>query len=230
MAGTGSTTSNPLQPNYLPTPPTATATTYNNSYNPQTATTELNQAAGVQDQGQNAQLMAMLAAQGISPGSSAAQSAEQNLASQQTAALAPSLVSAQQYGAGLNEQSGLANQSATNQFSLQNLQDLLQSQEFNASAANTAGGEQAGYMNQDWLAQLEGELGLQGQGLSTSGNLAGSQANQAVPVQPGFFQDLVGGASAAAPFFQGGSSSSSPSTSPYAGDTGPYTSPNGYNY
>src|ERR1700761_4250849 len=119
MAGTS-----PLQPSYLPTPPTAQATTYDpatagtatyqNNYDPATATNELTSAAGVQNQHKNQQLLSMLAAQGISPGSSAAQAAEQNLAGAQTAALAPSLVSAQQYGAGLNEQTGLANMGALN--------------------------------------------------------------------------------------------------------------------
>src|ERR1700691_3577524 len=149
-SGTTGSTTNPLQPAHIPTPPTAQATTYNpatyqNSYNPQTATNELNSAAAVQDQGQNQNLMSMLAAQGISPGSSAAQAAAQNLGASQTAALAPSLVSAQQYGAGLNEQSGLSNQSAlntagqygasaTNTDTLQNLQNLLQQQEYNSGA------------------------------------------------------------------------------------------------
>jgi hypothetical protein len=221
---------NTLQPAYLPTAPTAQATTYdpatynastyNNSYNPQTATNELNQAAGVQDQSQNQNLMSMLAAQGISPGSSAAQAAAQNLSASQTAALAPSLVSAQQYGAGLNEQSGLSNQSALNAASsanagaentagqynagasntatLQNLQDLLQQQEYNANAYNSAENTQAGYQNQDYLAQLQGQLGLQDQGLSTSGALASDQANQTVPVQPSLFSQIASGVSGAA--------------------------------
>jgi len=215
MAGTS-----PLQPSYLPTPPQAQATTYNpasysNSYDPATATSELNAAAGVQDQQQNQNLMSMLAAQGISPGSSAAQAAAQNLGATQTAALAPSLVSAQQYGAGLNEQSGLANQSALNSAgsqnasasntdTLQNLQNLLQSQEFDASAFNNAGSQSAGYANQDWLAQLQAQLGIQGQGLSTAGSLAGDQAQQQVPLNPSLFSQIssgIGGAAqAAAPF------------------------------
>jgi hypothetical protein len=287
MAGVGT-----LQPTYLPTPPTAKATTYNpatydaaqyqaatynpsgyqaatvsNPYDATTATNELNSAAGVQDQAQQQSLNAMLAAQGISPGSSAAQAADQNLASAQTAALAPALVSAQQYGAGLTEQSDLANQGAlntagqfgasalntagqvntsaqnaaaatnaaaqntagqvnsaaqnaagqtnaasTNQFTLQDLQDLLQSQQFNASAANTAGSQAAQIGNNDWLAQLQAELGLQQQGLSTAGSLAGEQANQTVPTTPSFFSDLMGAASAAAPF--SGSFAPSPAAQP----------------
>jgi hypothetical protein len=259
------TTANPLQPSYIPTPPQGQATTYqaattgaatydpatiantalyNNSYNPQTATSELNSAAGVQDQQQNQNLMAMLAAQGISPGSSAAQAAAQNLGNQQVSALAPSLVSAQQYGAGLSEQSGLANQGAlnsTNQFNAssqnsagqfnagsqntanlanqsalnsagqynasannsmtdQNLQNYLQAQQFDASAANSSGSQQSAQQNTDWLAQLQAQLGLQGQGLSTVGSLAGDQANQTVPVDQSLFssvmQPLESGASA----------------------------------
>jgi hypothetical protein len=182
------TTPNPLQPSYLPTP-----ATYNNPYNPSTATTELTTAAQGQDQQQQQALMSMLAAQGISPGSSAAQAAVQNLDTSETNALAPSLVSAQEYGAGLGEQSGL-----------QNLQDLLQSQEYNANAYNTAGLTSAGYGDQDWLAELQGQLGLQGEGLSTSGALAGDQANQQVPLDPSLFSQISSGvgsvASAAAPF------------------------------
>jgi hypothetical protein len=206
---------NPLQPSYLPAPPSATPTTYsaatyNNTYNPATATSELNQAAGVQDQQQQQNLMSMLAAQGISPGSSAAQAAGQNLSTTQNAALDPTLASAQEYGAGLNEQSGLSNASALNSAgsqnasasntdTLQNLQNLLQSQEFNASAYNNAGSTSAGYANQDYLAQLEAQLGLQQQGLSTSGSLAGDQANQTVPLNPSLFSDITSGAQAFAP-------------------------------
>jgi hypothetical protein len=207
MAGTGQTVS------YLPTPPTAAASTYdpatyNNTYDPTTATTELNSAAGVQDASQNKALMSMLAAQGISPGSSAAQAALQNLSSTQTAALAPTLASAQEYGAGLNEQSGLANQgaintagqfgaTANNQMTLQNLQDLLQSQQFNANTYNNAESQDAGFQNQDWLAQLQAQLGLQQSGLNTSGSLAGDQANQQVPLDPSLFSDVTTGISAA---------------------------------
>ena len=229
------TQANPLQPAYLPTPPQAqptsyTAATYQNNYNPQTATSELNQAAGVQDQAQNQQLMSMLAAQGISPGSSAAQAAMQNLSGAQTAALAPSLVSAQQYGAGLNEQSGLANQGslntagqfgagAANTMTSQNLQDLLQSQEFNAGAYNTAGQQQAGYQNNDWLAQLQAQLGLQQTGLGTSGSLAGDQANQTVPLNPSLFSQISSGvgsaASAAAPFSGGSGGGGTPGVGAY---------------
>ena len=212
------TTANPLQPAYLSTPPTALPTTYQNPYNPQTATTELTSAAGVQDQQQQQALLSMLAAQGISPGSSAAQAAGQNLDATQTAALAPSLVSAQQYGAGLGEQSGLANAGAANTMTAQNLQDLLQSQEFNASAYNTAGQQSAGYGNQDWLAELQAQVGLQQQGLSTSGSLAGDQANQTVPLDPSLFSQIAGAASAAAPFSPAGSSGASPGAS----DSGPY--------
>jgi hypothetical protein len=237
-----------LQPTYLPTPPTAQATTYNpaqtgstgydpatytNTYDPATATNELTQAAGVQNKQQDQNLMSMLAAQGISPGSSAAQAANQNLSASQVAALAPSLVSAQQFGAGLDTQAGqfgasaknaagqfgagasntaaLSNQGASNQagqynagasnqMTLQNLQDLLQAQEFNAGAFNQAGSQAAGYENQDWLAQLQAQLGLQQTGLNTSGNLAGAQANQQVPMNPSLFSQITGAAGAAAPF------------------------------
>ncbi len=184
-------TANPLQPTYLPNPPTAQATTYTNTYDPTTATNELNQAASVQDTQQNQNLMSMLAAQGVSAGSSAAQGAAQNLANTQTAALAPSLVSAQEYGAGLNEQAGLANAGASNQMTLQNLQDLLQTQQYNATAANTAGTNSAEMQNQDWLAQLEAELGLQQTGLSGSNSLAGDQANQTVPLNPSLFSQIM---------------------------------------
>jgi len=195
------TTANPLQPTYLPNPPAAQATTYTNTYDPSTATNELNQAASVQDTQQNQNLMSMLAAQGISPGSSAAQAAMQNLGNQQTAALAPSLVSGQEYGAGLDTQTGLANASASNTMTLQNLQDLLQSQQFNASAANTAGQQQAGYANQDWLAELEAQLGLQQTGLSGSNSLAGDQANQTVPLDPSLFSQITGAAQSGASDF-----------------------------
>jgi hypothetical protein len=204
MADASAQPASPLQPSYIPTPPTAEATTYQNYYNPQTATNELNSAAAVQDQQQNQNLMSMLAGQGISPGSSAAQAAAQNLSNTQTSALAPSLVSAQQYGAGLSEQSGLANMGAMNSMTAQNLQDLLQSQEFNSSAYNTAGLDTAGMQNQDWQALLGQFGGLNSQGLGTAGSLAGTEAGATVPLEPGFGQSLIsgleGGAQAAAPF------------------------------
>jgi hypothetical protein len=157
-------------------------TTYTNTYTPAQATSELQSAAQTQDAQQNANLMAMLAAQGISPGSSAAQGAAGQLANQQAAALDPSLAQVQQGAAGLNQQAGL----------------------FNAQAANTAGLDLAGAQNQDWLAQLEAMLGLQQTGLSTAGSLAGSQANQQVPVSPSIWSQILGGlgegASVAAPF------------------------------
>ncbi len=292
MAGT---TPNPLQPTYLPTPPTAVATTYNpatygaagynpatynadgytaasatNTYDPTQATSELQQAANVQDQQQQGGLAAMLAAQGISPGSSAAQSAYSNLSTNQNAALDPALAQVQQTAGGMDLQTALANQSslnaanqfnsgavntagqvnsgalntagqfnagaantagqynagslnaagatnagASNQFTLQDLQDLLQAQQFNATAANTAGQLQAGYGNQDWLAQLQAELGLQGQGLSTAGSLAGSQANQTVPTNPSVWSDITGAASAAVPFLASGSAAPSTPTAPF---------------
>jgi hypothetical protein len=201
------TTANPLQPSYIPTPPTALPTTYQNPYNPQTATTELTSAAGVQDQQQQQALLSMLAAQGISPGSSAAQAAGQNLDTTQTAALAPSLVSAQEYGAGLGEQSGLANAGAANTMTAQNLQDLLQSQEFNSSAFNNAGSQSATFGNEDWLAQLQAQLGLQQTGLGTSGALAGDQAQQTVPLNPSLFSDIstgLGDVAGGAEFATGG--------------------------
>jgi len=218
-------TANPLQPSYLPTPPTALPTTYQNPYDPSTATSELTQAAGVQDQQQQQNLMSMLAAQGISPGSSAAQAAGQNLSTTQNAALDPSLVNAQEYGAGLNEQSGLSNAGAGNTMTLQNLQDLLQQQEFNSSAFNSAGTTSAELGNNDWLAELQGQLGLQGEGLGTAGSLAGDQANQQVPLDPSLFSDITQGvgaaASAAAPFLAASGGGSSQNISGLGNETDP---------
>ena len=169
------------------TTPTAGASNYQPSYsadtyNPAQATSELQQAAGVQDAQQNSNLMSMLAAQGISPGSSAAQSAAQNLSTTQAAALDPSLAGVQQYAGGLG----------------------VQNNEFNSGAFNTAELTQAGAQNQDWLAELEGMLGLQGEGLGTAGSLAGAQAGQQVPMNPSIWSQISGGisgaANAAAPF------------------------------
>lgn len=260
-----------LQPTYVAAPPTAQATTYTpagysastynptgytaaqatNAYDPTQATNELTQAAQGQDGTQNTALSQLLAAQGISPGSSAAQAAMQNLAVQQGNALDPSLAAVQQYAAGLGQQTALANQSAlnsagqfnagaadtagqynagslnsagqfnagatntagsqnasaANQMTLQNLADLLQSGEFNAGEATSANQNQASLANNDWLAQLQAELGLQSQGLSTAGGLAGQQAGQVVPTSPSLFSQitsgLTGAASDAAPFLGG---------------------------
>jgi hypothetical protein len=67
----------------------------------------------------------------------------------------------------------------------------LQQQQYNASAYNTAGQDTANLQNTDWLAQLQGQLGLQGTGLSTAGSLAGDQANQQVPLQPSLFSSIM---------------------------------------
>jgi hypothetical protein len=248
VAGTSPTsgTTNSLQPSYIPTPPQAQATTYapattgatgynaatyQDPYTSTQATNELTQAAGVQDQSQNSQLMSMLAAQGISPGSSAAQAALQNLAGAQGAALDPSLASAQENAAGLQSTAGLSNQSAlnsagqynagasntaalANQSALntggqynasamntdtqQNLQDLLQTQEYNSGAYNAAGQDQASLQNNDYLAQLQAQLGLQTTGLQGSNSLAGQQANQTVPLDPSLFSQISSGVEGAA--------------------------------
>ena len=173
MAGTTPTAQ--AQSNYQPSYSADT-------YNPAQATGELQQAAGYQDQQQNANLMSMLAAQGISPGSSAAQAADQNLSYGQSAALDPSLAGVQQYAGGLG----------------------VQNNQFNSGAFNTAELTQAGAQNQDWLAELEGMLGLQGEGLGTAGSLAGAQAGQQVPMNPSIWsqisQGVEGAGQAAAPF------------------------------
>ena len=122
MAGTTPTAQ--AQSNYQPSYSADT-------YNPAQATGELQQAAGYQDQQQNANLMSMLAAQGISPGSSAAQAADQNLSYGQSAALDPSLAGVQQYAGGLG----------------------VQNNQFNSGAFNTAELTQAGAQNQDWVAR-----------------------------------------------------------------------------
>jgi hypothetical protein len=245
---TASAATNPLQPSYIPTPPQAQATTYTpatvgqtatytNPYDPAQATSELQQAAGVQDQSQNSQLMSMLAAQGISPGSSAAQAAMQNLSGAQGAALDPSLAGVQENAAGLGEQSGLANMGAlnntnlTNQSALntggqynaganntmtsQNLQDLLQQQEYNSGAYNSAASQGAGYQNQDWLAQLNAQLGLQTTGLNGANSLAGDQANQTVPLDPSLFSQITSGVGAAA-------SAAAPFTGSFGGSSDPF--------
>lgn len=119
-----------------------------------------------------------------------------------------SLNTAGQFGAG-----------AANTMTSQNLQDLLQSQEFNAGAYNTAGQQQAGYQNNDWLAQLQAQLGLQQTGLGTSGSLAGDQANQTVPLNPSLFSQISSGvgsaASAAAPFSGGSGGGGTPGVGAY---------------
>lgn len=189
MAGTS-----PLQPSYLPTPPTAQATTYSptgynaattgtatyqNPYDPAQATNELQSAAGVQDQQQQQNLMSMLAAQGISPGSSAAQAAGQNLAGSQTAALAPALAGVQQYAAGLGEQSGLANAGALNNTGQFNANNLNTAGQFNAGAGNTAGQYNAGVNNQMTQQNLQNLLQSQEYNSSAYNNAGQQQAGYA---------------------------------------------------
>jgi len=57
--------------------------------------------------------------------------------------------------------------------------------------------------NQDWLAQLQGQLGLQGQGLSNAGSLSAIRRINRLPLNPSLFSDITSGMSAVAPFASG---------------------------
>ena len=138
---------NPLQPNYLGAPPTLAGTygtaaqynptTYNpsvigqgliNQLTPEQTIAALNQSVAPQEQQQNQQLMQMLAASGISPGSTAGQTAYNNLAQQQLAGISPAIASAIQ-----NSQGNLLNAAGTN------IGALNSAGQYNAGAYNTGG-------------------------------------------------------------------------------------------
>jgi len=97
--------------------------------------------------------------------------------------------------AGLNQQTGLANQSAMNTMTGQNLSNMYNANQYNATAANDANGAYATALQNAYTTNLNnfqsmntagytGQADLAGSQMTGSQNLAGSVANN-FPVQSG---------------------------------------------
>jgi len=132
-----------------------------NQLSPAQTMSLLNQSVAPQEQQQNQQLMQMLAASGIAPGSTAGQTAYNNLAQQQLAGISPALASALQgaqgnilsaantnvgalntagqYNAGSTQSANAGNAAAINNILSQNLNALNTAGQYNAGAYNTGG-------------------------------------------------------------------------------------------
>lgn len=187
---------NPLQPQYLSTPPTLNATTMQGqTLSPQLmgslgsgATQQALQNSVAPQYGQqDQQMMQMLATAGVAPSSTAGQTAFSNLAQGQLAGISPAMASAiqnsqanqlnaGQYNANSLNSSGQFNANAQNTASGQNLNNLLQQQLYNANAYNGAG---TNYFNAETGAynnNANAFNALNQQGLGGSQSLANTQA------------------------------------------------------
>lgn len=186
---------NPLQPNYMQTP-TGAATQFQGAQlgsgmNPalmqmlspnasiQALYSQFQPAAAQSTRSMNDNLAAM----GLVGGP--ALQAQTNLQQQLGAGLGNSIsglisgsqsnmLGAMENQAGLTQQTGLANQNASNQFGLQNLQNQFGANQYNATAANDAAGATAQAQQQAYNNNLANFQAMNQAGYSTGSNLAAS--------------------------------------------------------
>jgi hypothetical protein len=162
------------QPQYLQQPPTAQATYYGGSVDPSQTIQQILQGFAPQVQSSQNALNSTLAASGLAGGPNV--SAQEQLQGQLASGIAPSIANAIQFAQGENQQAGLSNTGAANQFTLQNLQDLMGTNQFNTETYNN---------------QLNNILGLFANPYSQMQNASNSLAlggAQNFPVQQGAAQ------------------------------------------
>jgi hypothetical protein len=196
---------NPLQPAYLSQPATLNATTVNPQYlssgltsslgagNTINALTAANQPTFNQ---QDQQIMQALATAGLSPSSTAGQTALNNLSQQQLAGMDPSIAAAIQnsqanqlgageYNATTGNTAAQNNANALNLAAGTNLANQNNQQLYNANAYNTAGNN---YFNAETGAynnNANAFNALNTAGLSGAQNLAGTQASAGTQLATG---------------------------------------------
>jgi hypothetical protein len=172
---------NPLQPTYAPNAPQGQATLSNINLSPQQQLAQIMKGfMPVQRQATSA-LNNNLAASGIVGGGG--QGAQQLLQGQLSASIAPTLANAIQTAKGQQLQQGLGNAGLATGMTDTNLQNLMQGNEFNASAANNAGSQLAQLLQSAWGTQAGGLAGILGQGLGAGGQLGSNESNN-FGVQP----------------------------------------------
>jgi hypothetical protein len=182
----GQTTQTLFQPTYMAAPATGAASTYTGSASPDQTIQAIYANLNPQFAQANSNLNNQLAAAGIEGGG--AIDAQQQLQSAETGQLGSAVQAAIQSAQGLNQQAGLQNTQATNEFNLQNLQNLYNTNAYNTQASNTS---QQDYINA-LLGQyntdansfnnlnttgLAGQTGLNSQGLNNASGLTGTIAN-----------------------------------------------------
>lgn len=181
------TASSALQPSYMPTPTTASPTTTNVNVSPQSTISQILQGFQPQAQQATTDLNSTLASMGIVGGG--AQQAQTQLQGQLASSLAPTLASAIQNSQGLQLNQAQSNAAAANQMTGLNLQDLLSTNMYNQSAANTAQSQLANYLMQGWTDPLSAYTQLQTGGLGAAGSIATGAAQDYPVYQP---QTLLG--------------------------------------
>jgi hypothetical protein len=165
------TTGNPLQPTYLGAPPQVAPTTSNVNTSAQPAIAQLNSANALTNAQQNNNLSNLLASEGISGNDATA--AQGALSGQLTAAEAPSLASLIQSQNNNALGQSEFNASAGNTASGQNLAAILGTNSQNVGAANNASTDLASLLQQNYGLDLNAVLGILGGGQS-GGNAVNS--------------------------------------------------------
>lgn len=176
---------NLFQPTYMQTPTSGSATQYTGSVDPSASIQQIYSQLNPQFAQANRNLNNQLAASGIEGGS--AIDAQQQLQSAETGTTASAIQAAIQNAQGLNQQAGLTNTNAQNQFNLQNLQNLYSTNSYNTNAANTGQQQYAnallGQYNTDAnsfnglnTSQFGTQNNLTYQNLAANQNLAGNLA------------------------------------------------------
>lgn len=147
---------NTLQPTYMPQTPQGIASTLSNAQlnalGPQASIQQILQGFEPQARQSQSALNNQLAAAGIVGGG--AEDATDLLQGQLASSLAPTLASTIQNSQGMQLSGMQGNQNAMNSMTGTNLADIMGTNQFNATAANQAKGQLAGYQNQDWSQQL----------------------------------------------------------------------------
>src|SRR5271165_4068240 len=150
-----------VQPQYLQAPPQAQATYYGGTADPSQVIQQILQGFAPQAQSAQNSLNATLAESGLAGGPNV--SAQEQLQGQEAAGLAPSIANAIQFSQGQQQQAGLSNTAAANQFTLQNLQDLMGTNQYNTTAYNQQLNNLLGLFSNPYTQAQQGAIGIANQ-------------------------------------------------------------------
>lgn len=171
----GGQTMNPAQPVYAPAPPQGQATLSQVQLGPQHTIQEILKGFMPVQRQANSMLQNNLAASGIVGGGG--QGASNLLQGQLASSIAPTLANAIQGSQSNQLQQALGNAGMSNQMTNTNLQDWMNTNFFNSSAANQARQQLAQQLFGGWNTQAQGLAGILGQGMGGFSNLAGNESN-----------------------------------------------------
>jgi len=167
--------SNPLQPNYINNVATGQAATTNVNTSPQQTLAMIMQGFAPQAAQSTAALNDTLAAMGIVGGG--AQDAQTLLQSNLASALAGQLAPAVENSQALSLNQAQGNAQGANSMTALNTGALNNANQYNATAANSSGQDLASLMMQAYLGQLGAVSGTNQEGLAGSNQLANDEAN-----------------------------------------------------